>query len=352
MLRRNRRGGRARGTRAPRPRREFKGAGLHSATNPRLQLTRTGNFVPSRTRTSLRFGYELKVSASTSFVQQSFAGNSAADPSLSLGSLQPVGFDYWALMYDRYRVIGSRCELKLMYTCDNTLAARSATGTFVLWAADSVTTLTSISDAMAQPRAVTQDVTAQTPKRIVQTHKTSDILGFKNLEGSDSMQAVVSASPAQPWFWNLAIVSDAAYSDQSFFAEVVITYDVEFFQRAQLNRSTLMGQLVQQAYKEKCKDLIARTRKEAEGKREMEEKMLENLGSFVQGIQETKLEQKLTNDEAHDRWLKLRKVDPILMPGEMTGNSLASRVAGSSIPLGLRVSEPPTPPTSRSSSRK
>ncbi len=220
-------------------------------SNPPLQLARTGCFVPSRMRTSLRFCITATNAASTSYAQLVVSGNGLFDPGLSLSAGQPVGFDYWAAMYERYRVIGSRCHLTASLA-DTSTGSASVEGhtSIVLYPSNASGSLSSLDDAASQPYATRMEITSAKPISITKTMKTSVITGIKDMLGSDQLQALISGTPGNEWFWNVGVVSTAAYADGRTEISFVITYDVEFFDRAQINRSTLA--FIHKAYIANC----------------------------------------------------------------------------------------------------
>lgn len=241
----------------PRSVRSTRGAGSHPTMNPPLQFTKSGSFVPARTRVSLRWTYAFTTTASTSFVSQAFGGNVVADPGLATTSTQPVGFDYWALMYGKYRCIGSQIVVRAALTTTNVLASRSGNFTFAVYPSNYATSLTALADAMSQPLVKFAEVTAQASKSIRCVGKTSALSGWRGIESVDAFAAEVTTTPALPWFWNVAYASDAAYTDQNTAFDIQITYDVEFFERVNINRSTLVSEYIRLAYLEHCKELIA-----------------------------------------------------------------------------------------------
>jgi hypothetical protein len=82
--------------------------------------------------------------------------------------------------------------------------------------------------------------------------------GNKSVEGSDQFQATIGASPANEWYWNIGFICGAAYTSTDVNIDMVTTYDVEFFDRAQINRSSLVAGYIRKAYLAHCAELQQR----------------------------------------------------------------------------------------------
>jgi len=175
----------------------------------------------------------------------------------STGTIQPVGFDYWASMYERYRVIGSKCRVVA------TLVGNGAGGgvggaaslSVTLYPSNATGGLVSLADAMSQPFAKNSDATHAQRAVLQSVMSTSKMSGNKTVEGADQFQATIGANPANEWYWNIGFVCGGAYTSTDVNIDIVITYDVEFFDRAQLNRSTLVSEFIHKAYLARCAEL-------------------------------------------------------------------------------------------------
>lgn len=193
-------------------------------------------------------------------MQISVSGNSAFDPLASSGTNQPVGFDYWAAMYERYRVIGSRCRVvaTLVGTAVGGGVAGAASLTTVLYPSNATGSLVSMSDAISQPLSKNTDATSAQRGVLQSAISTAKITGIKDVEGADQLQATIGSNPANEWYWNIGHETGAAYADTSVNIDICITYDVEFYDRAQLNRSTLVWGHINKAYQAHCAELLQR----------------------------------------------------------------------------------------------
>lgn len=223
----------------------------HVANNPGLQFARSGAFVPSRTRVSLRFAVNFAVAASTSSATAFLSGNDMKAPGLSLSSAKAVGFTYWASLYGRYRVYGSKLSIRTVMSSSLTAGtAKTASGAVVIYPTNTGATTTLFADAMSQPFAKWADITTSTPKSLTCVAQTSKLSGQKDFSGSDRMQALVTADPADQWYWAMVYVADAAYTDMNIVVDAQVTYDCEFFDRLEINRSSLA--LFDKAFELRC----------------------------------------------------------------------------------------------------
>jgi hypothetical protein len=79
---------------------------------------------------------------------------------------------------------------------------------------------------------------------------TSKLTGNKTPEASDRTQALISTAPGEEWYWILTYVSDGNYVTTFVVMDVQITYDVEFFDRNEIDRSSLAGQQAEALYEQ------------------------------------------------------------------------------------------------------
>jgi hypothetical protein len=327
------------------------GKKTHPASNPTLQFARSGAFVPSRTRVSLRFAISQTAAASGTYAQLSVSGNNCFDPGLSLSSGQCVGFDYWASMYERYRVIGSSIHVQSMMQINAAGGGLEVAGTVCVFPATATASLASMNDAQAQPYAKTKDTTAATQSSIRSVMKTSTICGIKNMEGADQLQALISAGPANEWFWNIGIISGAAYTNYFTDLDFIVTYDVEFFDRAQINRSSL--EAIHKAYLANClaveakyQDLTKLRQKAQDRFKEELEKERKHVTQIKDSAEEFEEAYKkmhkifepvelkkggfpslaiADNQEVHEKWLKLRLADELARTPNPTPKSSSKK---------------------------
>lgn len=165
-----------------------------------------------------------------------FTGNDVFDPDVTSTGLQPCNFDDFAAQYSRYRVWGS----KLRYSLANNTAGALDMCTAVVGPRHLSTAITT---QAAQENFQCQPYT-QVRRTIIYNNgmpsqagsismSTQKFLGLSNTEfqGQDDLAALTSASPGHRWFWHLTITSDDQSSTTPHYCNVMIDYDVEFWDR-------------------------------------------------------------------------------------------------------------------------
>jgi hypothetical protein len=179
--------------------------------------------MPPRVRVRLKYAQLNTVGAI--WVTQVFRGNSCFDPDFTGTGGQPYNYDDWSVFYNRYRVI--RCSAKLTIT---NKTSGSFHGTFVAYPSNS-STVAARDDAISAPRSVTKYIggiySDSTNANLVirMSHTTKEILGE---DWGDRHEALVSANPADPWFYNIRITADDG-ATPDVYLRTELVYDVEFF---------------------------------------------------------------------------------------------------------------------------
>lgn len=168
-----------------------------------------------------------------------FRGNDLFDPDFTGTGAQPQYFDQLAALYGRFRVYGSSICVEAYPTASN--GAPSSVGANVV-VVPSTVTLASATLAQAQglPRAKRAFVVINSQKfQFVESHSTSEILGVKDVEGADRLQALVTTTPAEVWLWAIVAQTAVPTVNASLMLSVRISYDVEFFDRTSPSQSLL-----------------------------------------------------------------------------------------------------------------
>lgn len=170
-----------------------------------------------------------------------FRGNGPYDPEAALGGGQPYGFDQLAAIYQRYRCYASKIRVKV-----HNLTGSSTTPYFMAvfpYATGAAPTDAGwYVNAAEQPysRYVTRNAFDSSPtlKSVMSTAK---IYGVnKTMVKSDTQfQSLVSTTPSYEWFWKVSFgqISPTVTSANTFNLQIDITYYMEFFDRAPINRS-------------------------------------------------------------------------------------------------------------------
>lgn len=224
-------------------------------SNPQLQIGQ-GQYVPKLSRVSLRFSAQSEAKQpSIDLIRVS--GNNVQDPLGTTGTGAPPGFNYWAAMYERYRVIGSKCEITCRISHETKDASlNNVSARVILLPCNNTTALASGSDYSSQPYAKSRSFTSAMPTRMSSVMKSATILGQKDVLGSDRLQSTVATAPNDEWFWRIITVTDNDISSIAFVAvTLAVTYDVEFFDRQPLDRPAVM-KYFQAAYMQNCREIL------------------------------------------------------------------------------------------------
>jgi hypothetical protein len=199
----------------------------------RLVPIGTGQFVPTRLMTSLRASVSANTAATASIVDTVFSANSAFDPFFSAGAAQPVGFSSLAALYNRYRVHSSKLRVK--FTLNSTNAAGSSGNayyaTIVIFPSTISTAITTIDSAASQAFAKQIIFTAEKPGVVELAINVGKFIG--NTVQADRLQSLVTTNPSDEVYWHVVLAS-RAYTGMYTDISSSITYETEFFDRAEL----------------------------------------------------------------------------------------------------------------------
>lgn len=231
---------------------------LFPISNPRLQFIKSGAFVPAKTRTSLRIGAAFAVAASTTNTNTVLSGNNLFDPLLSSGTRRCAGWTQLSAQYNRYRVIGSKIIVKAAMGSSATAGVTQINGAICVYPNNTGLGATNFIDNNSRPYAKFADLNTGESKLITIVQRTSDLTGNRDVEGSDRTQALISAAPGEEWYWIISCVSDAAYTNGQVVFDVQLTYDVEFFDRTEIDPA--VEKLYDQIFELRVKQLSSRAK--------------------------------------------------------------------------------------------
>lgn len=221
----------------------------NSAPGP-LQGWRDG--IPSSVRTHLKFSVSSNVASSGTLATPLVSINNLFDPGVSLSAAQPVYFDQLALMYNRYRVYASKIKVIAAFQANTSgVGTTQMSSRLVVAPINGALTPTTIEDAIAQSSAKWDEATSTKPAKVVQSVTCAALTGSRNITGSDRFQATVGAAPTEVLNWAVSYLNNVTQSAIDFHIEIELTYDVEFFDRINLDRSTLAFQLLHKAVAER-----------------------------------------------------------------------------------------------------
>lgn len=195
-----------------------------------------GGFSDS-SRVMLRYTTTVSMNVSGSGVTgnfYNFRGNSVFDPDQTSTGLQPSNYDEWSLMYQCYRVWGSKITVRPSTTTTGAQAmlvvcpSRSAyTGTTLLQAENLQT------NAYSRSWQIGFNSTQFRPEGYKNHMSTCKIYAStpQAFMGKDSLAAVYTANPEAMWYWNIAYYNPNQDQNITTSLSIVIDYDVEFYER-------------------------------------------------------------------------------------------------------------------------
>lgn len=203
-----------------------------------LRIPRTLRSFPAQMRVQLKYHAFFDASIpSTGPVYYFWRANSVFDPDAAIGGGQPRGFSQWSNFYEKYHVMKSNCQLRLLDKDTGTGTTGTVTGLYGIALRDTTGAITNI-------REVTEDDDTNYSgydswhagnkimlKCDVKKHfGVQDILDNDNLGGTTGLtlgsnpidqvyfmtwanQAPSSGSASQPFAWDVLLTYDVLFSD-------------------------------------------------------------------------------------------------------------------------------------------
>lgn len=186
--------------------------------------TSEGLFTADRKTTTLRWAFNGNAATSATYGETVWSGNGLSDPGLSSSASQPVGFDQYALWYNRYHVTKSKLSFEIQIQSTAATPVATACGArIVVYPSNTSATATSYQEACAQPRAHSFEINLSKNGSCTRTYTSKEILGFSDLKTDSTASAGVAAQPTAQWYWHIGVVS-GAYS----FVETVILSHIDY----------------------------------------------------------------------------------------------------------------------------
>lgn len=214
-------------------RRPRRGQGRRGSANRRGR----GQFVPNEMHVTMRLSGHVDNAASSTYAEAGFTINDMFDPQGGSGAAQCLGFDQMAVLYNRYRVTGSTIKVRASLNSDSgTPTATALEAQVVVYPASVVTGATTVDDGMSQPFVKSSFISGEKPVTLRSSCSVAKLIG--NSVTADRLQAVVTSSPSKILYWHVGIIS-RAYTGIRTTLAVEVTYQVTFFERNLLDRSTL-----------------------------------------------------------------------------------------------------------------
>lgn len=209
-----------------------------------------GNWLPDRLEIPLKWTANAEFDIASGVGGHiALQGNSIADPGGAAFSTQPYGYDILVQAYGRYRVMASSINTQWTFAQDSSSTA-SLNSTFkaLIWPSRSNTSFVSdVEGGSQQPYCKTQQATFPQSSAsrygggmILNNYmSTAKIFGdYSNaVLLDDTYAALIAATPARTWYWNIQAISQNATASlsASFSAQITLIQYVHLYDRIPLN---------------------------------------------------------------------------------------------------------------------
>lgn len=193
-----------------------------------------GRIMPGRLRTKLIFQRRINLSVTAGVpTGNQFMLNSLYDPDQTGVGNQPMGFDEFATLYQRYRVLGAKVILRT-----TAIYGPNAANTLEIGMAPSTETLALTMDPQqlgAQPGGVFKVAYAAGSNKdsiISRYYDIAKTIGISKLSYNADLNygALTNANPANPLYLNVGVQTTDENSSSTVYSYVQINFYVEFSQ--------------------------------------------------------------------------------------------------------------------------
>jgi len=199
-----------------------------------------------------------------SFSDIVISGNSAFDPFAALSATQPTYYDQLSALYGNVVCHASHVKFFVLDTQSAVLNRQFRCG---IAPRDSSTAFNDASDLLLQARAKQKDVNmAGGEPSVSNSVRTVEVLGLKDVFQTQALStAAVScvhptdANPSSEWFWHLTVQTLVAGTNIAVDMDLIVQYDLEFFDRQAQSTSFLERALDQRKRREEYLKLKAAT---------------------------------------------------------------------------------------------
>jgi hypothetical protein len=183
--------------------------------------------IPAKKRMILKYDQFNGYATGVATRRQVYRGNSLFDPDFTGTGGQPYNFDDWALLYNRYRV--HACGIRVSVASNVAPAQNWGLVVCPSNASTSIAPADMIAAPGSKSVALGASYTSGLPAVLELHITTKSVLGDLMREG---LQAQVTASPADPWFFHIVIFADDG-TDTTWagYLKAELFFDVEFFDR-------------------------------------------------------------------------------------------------------------------------
>jgi hypothetical protein len=191
-----------------------------------------GLILPDRYRTNLRLWKSVSTSLSASNQASfRFSPSNAYDIDPVVASTSMSGFVELSTLYGRYRVLSSRCLVRVVNP--SLITPLEITLCPVNLDPGPTPSNAYMNTLKEQPYAAfcTGGLAGSPVAKCQATMSTEKIFGSKMALFDDNFQSVVSASPTNNWWWVIALYASAVIPTNPIITMVTIDVDCEFFDR-------------------------------------------------------------------------------------------------------------------------
>lgn len=183
----------------------------------------------------LKYAEEVRIydAASPSMVY-SWRGNSLFDPNYTGTGHQPMYFDQYSLVYEKYRVTGCQITVSSMNYATQTALMVLQSGTDAYIGTDLPTLL----EQSRSHKSRLLPVSGRFPSTIKAYCSTRKACGLTSAQSNDQdFSAATTASPAQLWYHNVLFKSQDGATPVNVWAVFQLTFHVQFFDRRIMTQS-------------------------------------------------------------------------------------------------------------------
>ena len=177
----------------------------------------------------LKYSQAIRLNNGSSTVVHVFRGNSLYDPDYSGIGHQPMYFDQYSLVYERYRVLGAKISVRAINGND------AIAHYLVLQTGTDIYAGLNLERMLEQPRSGISKIipsSSQAPTYIKQYCSTRKACGLTKSQVMDAdYSSLTSSNPNQLWYFNIITqtINNLAVAD--LYCMVSIVYYVQFFDR-------------------------------------------------------------------------------------------------------------------------
>ena len=204
----------------------------HQARNNKITTLRLRGVTgfPDQMFTSMKYVETIEFGA-IGFHVQEFAGNKVSDPNVTGAGHQPMYFDEYSQLYNRW--LAYSCSLRMEIVNSSTVPLN-----VVVFPSSTQVPILNISKAQEQPHARSTLVGNFGTNRGVLTHNmtTRKIRGETIMDDDFSGQGN-SGQPSRQWFWLVVLESEPATTAVNCVIKFTLVYRVRWFKRVVAEQS-------------------------------------------------------------------------------------------------------------------